>query len=159
MVVANEEKIKIINTGVKVFARCEHRNMQCEFRLTNEGLDSIGDVIGDKRRIEVTKQDLISLLEHTNPQNPMDLEVLSECVKKRMDELEPGSCLLLYKDSQIMLQVVGWKGAKSLRAYIDLNDSIHMLRLLGADVSKFEVNKFIRKEDNQNEIQVDNQTE
>lgn len=154
LVKANEEKIKIINTGIKVFARCDARNMRCEFRLANEGLETISDVIGNGRRIEVTRMDLITLLEHTNPQTPPQLETMSDQTKERMKDIEAGSCLLVYRDevARFTLHVVGWKGAKSLRAYIDLNDSIHMLRLLGADVSKFEVNKFLKKTDENNTL-------
>lgn len=143
LVLANEDNIKIINTGVKVFARCDHRNMQCGFRIANEGLDAIGQVIGESRRIEVTKNDMIYLLENTSPVNPPDVATMSEAVQERMKVLESGSCLLVYKhDEGFTITVVGWKGAKSIRAYIELNDSIHILRLLGADVTKFEKNKF-----------------
>lgn len=149
LVQANEGHIKIINTGVRVFARCDYREMSCEFRLANEGLQAIDSVIGDARRIEVTKQDMILLLEHQNPQDPIALEMLSEQVTERMKAIEAGSCLLVYRDETdgMVLKAVGWKGGKSLRAYIDLNDSIHLLRLLGADVTKFEVNKFQKKEE------------
>ncbi|XP_055298794.1 tRNA (cytosine(34)-C(5))-methyltransferase [Sitodiplosis mosellana] len=151
LVQANEENVKIINTGVRVFARCDHRHMRCEFRLANEGLEAIYDVIGDRRRIDVTKNDMISLLEHNDAQNPPPLEMLSQQVNERMQNIEAGSCLLVYTDEAgFTLKAVGWKGAKSLRAYIDLNDSIHLLRLLGADVSKFVVNKFQKKADEDN---------
>lgn len=131
--------------------------MQCAFRLANEGLETIGNVIGDERRVEITRGDMISLLEHTNPQKPPELGTLSEFTKKRMEQMESGSCLLQYRDTEITFQVVGWKGAKSLRAYLDLNDSIHLLRLLGADVSRFEVNKFVTKSD-QDAVDIMNKT-
>lgn len=40
------------------------------------------------------------------------------------------------------IELVGWKGNKSVRAYVAKNDRIHYLRLLGADTSKYEKNKF-----------------
>lgn len=155
LVQANEETIKIINTGVRVFARCDHRHMRCEFRLANEGLEAIYDVIGDRRCIEVTKDDMITLLQHHEAQNPPPLETLSKQVNVRMQSIESGSCLLIYTDeSGFTIKAVGWKGGKSLRAYIDLNDSIHLLRLLGADVSKFVVNKFQKKADDENSTEI-----
>jgi tRNA (cytosine34-C5)-methyltransferase len=33
--------------------------------------------------------------------------------------------------------MVGWRGAKSVRAYISVSDCVHYLRLCGADVSKY----------------------
>lgn len=149
LVQANEEHCKIINTGVKAFVRCDNRNMSCEFRLANEGLPSSSSVIGQRRRIEVTKDDLIVLLNHPDPAHPPQMERMSEQTKNRIQEIESGSCLLVYNEPEndFTLNVVGWRGAKTIRAYIDLNDAIHMLRLLDADVSRFEINKFEKKKE------------
>lgn len=51
--------------------------------------------------------------------------------------LAPGSCVLKYVDEKFTLYVVGWRGSSSLRAYVDQSDTIHILRLIGADLSKF----------------------
>jgi tRNA (cytosine34-C5)-methyltransferase len=32
----NEENIKVINTGIKVFIRCDGKNSSCEFRIAQE---------------------------------------------------------------------------------------------------------------------------
>lgn len=32
---------------------------------------------------------------------------------------------------------MGWRGTSSLRAYVDSSETLHILRLLGADISKF----------------------
>lgn len=148
LVQANEDRIKIINTGVKVFARCDHRNMKCEFRLANEGLQTIGNLIGNARRLNVSKEEFIALLEHSDPKNPLDFDALSSATKTYMQSIDSGSVVIAFHDNNdnFTLEVVGWKGEKSLRAYIDVNDSIHLLRLLGADVGKFEINKFQAKE-------------
>ena len=37
----------------------------------------------------------------------------------------------------VKTHVVGWKGATSVRAYVQRNERIHYLRLLGADTSKY----------------------
>ena len=37
----------------------------------------------------------------------------------------------------LSLDMVGWRGVRSLRAYTALPDTVHMLRLLGEDTSKF----------------------
>lgn len=140
---ANDKIVKIINTGVKVLARCDYRDMKCEFRLVNEGLDSINHLIGSKRRIQVTRDDMVTLLNCTDAKNPTEHEKLSESTREKLNGIVSGSCVLEFKgDDGLNLNVVGWKGAKSLRAYLDLHDSIHWLRLLDADISKFEVNKF-----------------
>lgn len=53
-----------------------------------------------------------------------------------------GSCILKYVDERFTLFVVGWRGTSSLRAYVHKDETIHILRLLGADLSKFETNKY-----------------
>uniref|UniRef100_A0A1Q3EZJ6 tRNA (cytosine(34)-C(5))-methyltransferase n=1 Tax=Culex tarsalis TaxID=7177 RepID=A0A1Q3EZJ6_CULTA len=137
----NENKIKFINLGVKTFARCD--NMVCDFRLAQEGLESINGFIGARRRARIVKEDLIKLLSNNDPTKPPEIDGLSEETQANVKELEPGSCVLEYRgDDGLDLDLVGWRGTKSLRAYVDQHDTVHMLRLLGADVSKYEKNKF-----------------
>lgn len=146
LVKENEHRVKIINTGVKVFSRCDYKSMGCDFRIVNDGLDSLKSVFGDRRKIEVTKNDLILILERTDPKKPAEFSILSDTVKNFKTDFDSGSCILFYKDqSGLELNVVGWKGSQSLRAYVDINEAIHLLRLLGADISKFEINKFNNK--------------
>lgn len=159
LVQTNEHAIKMINTGVKVFVRCDNRNMKCQFRLANEGLSCINSLIGASRRITVKKDDLITLLQNTDPTNPPLLESLSTDTIERVKDVAAGSCLLIYNDeSDFILTLVGWRGTKTLRAYTDTNDSVHMLRMLGADVSKYDVNKFKKVDENGDdkvEVEVD----
>lgn len=149
VVQANEAQIKIINTGIKVWVRCDNRNMKCDFRLANEGLTSVEFLIGPGRRIAVSKEDLITLLLNSDPTNPPALESLSEGVQQRAANVTAGSCILVCTDeTDYTYTLVGWRGTKTLRAYTDTNDSIHLLRLLGADVSKFDINKFKKNDEN-----------
>lgn len=145
----NENSIKIINTGVKVFARCDNRHMKCAFRLANEGLACIRAFVGEARRINITKDDLILLLQNTEIGSPPPMDQLSKETYDRVQEVRNGSCLLVYKeDDDFNLTLVGWRGTSSLRSYTEASDSVHMLRLLGADVSKYVVNKFQKAKDN-----------
>ncbi|XP_058450073.1 tRNA (cytosine(34)-C(5))-methyltransferase [Malaya genurostris] len=138
----NEEQIKFINLGIKTFARCDNRNRLCDFRLAQEGLERIISFIGKDRRLTIGKDDLIKLLSNSDPTKPPVLEGLSTLIQEEAEKLEPGSCVLQYREDGLEMNLVGWRGAKSLRAYVDQYDTVHMLRLLGADVSKYEKNKF-----------------
>lgn len=140
----NERNIKIINTGVKTFVRCDNKNMTCPFRLSQEGLLSIAQYIGPKRRIEILKDDLILVLQCDNPSNPPDIKLFSEHTQNLVKDLATGSCVLEYRDreSKLELTLVGWRGVHSLRAYTAAPDAVHYLRILGADISKYDVNKF-----------------
>ncbi|XP_076239438.1 tRNA (cytosine(34)-C(5))-methyltransferase Nsun2 [Calliopsis andreniformis] len=148
VVISNEDHIKLINTGVKTFVRCDNKNMDCPFRLAQEGMQSIIKYIGDTRKIKITKNDLIMLLQNDNPNAPPEIIKLDPETQERVKDIATGSCILLYeeKDSDnpnpLNLRMVGWRGTMSLRAYVPVHDIIHYLRLLGADCSKFEKNKF-----------------
>lgn len=133
----NEPNIKLINSGVKTFSRCDNRNMECSFRLAHEGLHNVDQFIGDKRRIHVTREDLILMLNNLNPLEPPQVADLTEQTRIQHAASSSGSCVLHFKNEDMELHLVGWRGNKTLRAYIDVNDSVHMLRLLDADLSKY----------------------
>ena len=38
--------------------------------------------------------------------------------------------------------IVGWKGKSTIRAYVPRNERLHYLRLIGADTTPYEKNKF-----------------
>ncbi|XP_041970924.1 tRNA (cytosine(34)-C(5))-methyltransferase [Aricia agestis] len=147
VVKSNEANIKIINTGVKAFVRCDNKNMTCAFRLSQEGLQSISQSIGPKRRISILKEDLVLVLQNDNPSKPPDVKLFSEHTQNQVKDLATGSCVLEFKDpdSDLELTLVGWRGVHSLRAYTTTQDTVHYLRLLGADYSKYDVNKFNKR--------------
>ncbi|CAL7934279.1 unnamed protein product [Xylocopa violacea] len=146
VVLSNEDQIKLINTGVKSFVRCDNKNMNCPFRLAQEGIQSIVKYIGDGRKIRISKDDLIMLLQNNDPHTPPEIVKLNPETQERLQNFATGSCILVYEEEKtenpLKLQMVGWRGTMSLRAYVNVHDAIHYLRLLGADCSKFEKNKF-----------------
>lgn len=135
----NEGHVKIINTGVKSFVRCDNRNMKCPFRLAQEGLSTMNEFLGQTRRLKLPRDDLILLLQSTDPTKPPLLSELSAEGKVGAVELTAGSCILEYEDKEkgFELTLVGWRGTTSMRAYVDTDETIHMLRLMGADISKY----------------------
>ncbi|XP_065095378.1 tRNA (cytosine(34)-C(5))-methyltransferase [Ochlerotatus camptorhynchus] len=151
----NENQIKFINLGVKSFARCDNRNMKCDFRLAQEGLPSVNGFIGQDRRLPIGKEDLVKLLSNNDPTRPPEIITLTKEIQTNVEKLGPGSCVLQYRDDDLELNLVGWRGTKSLRAYVDQHDTVHMLRLLGADVSKYEKNKFEDKKEAESEKAAD----
>ncbi|XP_063897586.1 tRNA (cytosine(34)-C(5))-methyltransferase [Helicoverpa armigera] len=150
VVAKNESSIKIINTGVKTFVRCDNKNMVCPFRLSQEGLQSIAQFIGSARRLRITREDLILVLQNDNPSKPPDVKLFSESTQELVKGFATGSCVLEYKeegDSSLQLTLVGWRGVHSLRAYTATADTVHYLRLLGADYSRYDINKFKKASD------------
>lgn len=148
IVLLNEHSVKMINTGVKTFVRCDNKNMKCAFRLAQEGMPSIFTYISDNRKVKIGRPDLLELLQNGTPQTPPEISKLSEEIQKRTEKLDAGSCILVYEEENpenpdpLKLAMVGWRGTMSLRAYVPLHDSIHYLRLLGGDFSKFGKNAF-----------------
>jgi hypothetical protein len=55
----------------------------------------------------------------------------------------PGSCVLIYKediegnDVPLVIHISGWRGTTSLRCYMSQHSTVHLLRLLGGDISKY----------------------
>ncbi|CAB3363625.1 Hypothetical predicted protein [Cloeon dipterum] len=146
VVTLNQDKLKIINTGVKVFSRCSVDDMTCDYRLAQEGLPSIQALITD-RIVQVRKEDMIKLLENDSGTLPPKIEEFSADLYEKLKDFKMGSCVLEYKDDQLEFHLVGWRGKVSARVYIAKSERIHFLRLLAADVSKFEVNKFENRSD------------
>lgn len=49
-----------------------------------------------------------------------------------------GSCVLEYRgEDGLNLNLVGWRGTCSLKAYVSIPDCVHYIRLLGGDASIF----------------------
>ncbi|KAG7213694.1 hypothetical protein KM043_002935 [Ampulex compressa] len=163
IVISNENKVKMINTGVKTFVRCDNKNMRCAFRLAQEGMQSIFHYVGSSRKLNITKEDLILLLQNNDPHTPPEIVKLNSETQEHLKEFATGSCILLYKEEKtgnpypLKLEMVGWRGTMSLRAYVPIHDTIHYLRLLGADCSMFEKNKF--KEGRATSVAVEGNTE
>nr|CAD7586518.1 unnamed protein product [Timema genevievae] len=147
IVINNNDKLKIINTGVKTFVRCDNKGTVCSFRLAQEGLHSIFPLIGPKRKVHVTKEDMVTLLRNDSPHYPPEFHRLQPSTQEQFLKIEQGSCVLVCETDSgpntppLSLVTVGWRGAKSARAYVSNHDCVHYLRLCGADVSQYEVKK------------------
>ncbi|CAH1236068.1 unnamed protein product [Diabrotica balteata] len=148
LVISNQGIVKFINTGIKAFVRCDNKNMKCAFRIANDGLESIYPYIGDDRKVYIPKDDLITLLMNDTPQKSPPIADLSEQIRNQVENLSPGSCVLIYKEETkdnedpLVIHISGWRGTTSLRCYMDRHNTVHLLRLLGGDISKYDVNKF-----------------
>ncbi|CAH0754949.1 unnamed protein product [Bemisia tabaci] len=140
LVESNHDRIKIINTGVKTFVRCDYKKV-CDFRLSQEGLPSIAPFIGPRRRIRIAKSDLLLMLE-CDPKSPPQFETLDAATQENIKDVDVGCCLLEYRSEELNLDLTGWRGKCSLKVYIPSSDVVHYIRLLGGDVSKYAFDKF-----------------
>nr|XP_056718249.1 RNA cytosine C(5)-methyltransferase NSUN2 [Euleptes europaea] len=141
----NSEKLKVINTGVKVWCRnSDGEQFGCAFRLAQEGIYTLYPFI-NARIVNIRLGDVEVLLTEENP----FLHKLSNEVHSQVKEMAMGSIVLKYEpDSnhpetlQCSIVLCGWLGKTSIRAFVPKNERLHYLRMMGVEVFKAK-----RKED------------
>lgn len=141
---SNQDKLKVINSGVKMMSRSDAEGVNCSFRLSQEGIDCLFPFMAN-RRVLVDKSDIIKLL---STECPFDC-TFSEKMQNQIHKIGQGS-LVFVCDSEIenvnqatlkSLIIVGWKGKTSVRSYLDKNSRDHYLRMCGVDVIKKDSNE------------------
>jgi len=139
----NLDRVKIINTGVKAFARCENKGATCDYRLAQEGALSILPYIAS-RILHPEREDLEKMLRFEDKDEPPRISLMSQKFQDELNTTDTGSVALIFEDpaQYLVVKIVGWKGKESVRAYVPRNDRLHYLRLIGADLSYLEKNKF-----------------
>jgi len=148
----NKERMRLINTGVKAFTRADNKGSNCDYRIAQEGCLSTVPFI-KKRVLRPGKEDLIKILQSSEIQKPPEIRHFTEEFRHACDAMETGSVAYVYKEPEtgMSIETVGWKGKDTLRAYVPKNERLHYLRLVGADTSMWEVNKFEEKKEKDKE--------
>uniref|UniRef100_A0A3Q2PRA7 tRNA (cytosine(34)-C(5))-methyltransferase n=1 Tax=Fundulus heteroclitus TaxID=8078 RepID=A0A3Q2PRA7_FUNHE len=133
----NSERMKVINTGVKVWSRnSDGEEFGCAFRLAQEGIYTLQPYIRS-RIIKVSMEDIKVLLTQENP----FLSKLEADAHAQAKQLGMGSIVLKYipnpnnpSEPQCPIQLCGWRGKTSIRAFVPRNERFHYLRMLGVEV-------------------------
>ncbi|XP_051927888.1 RNA cytosine C(5)-methyltransferase NSUN2 [Hippocampus zosterae] len=133
----NSERLKIINTGVKVWSRnSDGEEFGCAFRLAQEGIYTLQPYIRS-RIITVSVEDIKVLLTQENP----FLSKLEADAHAQAQKIVMGSIVLKYipnpnkpAEPQCSIQLCGWRGKTSIRAFVPRNERHHYLRMLGVEV-------------------------
>ncbi|KAG8176339.1 hypothetical protein JTE90_003301 [Oedothorax gibbosus] len=139
IITENKDKIKVINTGVRVLCRSENKKTDCKFRLTQEGISTALPFMGD-RIVEMDREDLIVLLSNEYPEHKM----FSKETQDKMGGIESGCVVICYTGNkgtpdEFGIELCGWKGNTSLRCYVPKVARAHYLRICGVDVSQLEM--------------------
>ncbi|RMC15863.1 hypothetical protein DUI87_08068 [Hirundo rustica rustica] len=135
----NSEKMKVINTGIKVWSRnSDGEQFGCAFRLAQEGIYTLYPFI-HARIVNVCIEDVKILLTQENP----FLSKFSSETQKKVKDMAMGSIVLKYDpdpekphDLQCPIVLCGWQGKTSLRAFVPKNERLHYLRMMGVEVFK-----------------------
>ncbi|XP_055453901.1 RNA cytosine C(5)-methyltransferase NSUN2 isoform X1 [Psammomys obesus] len=133
----NSEKMKVINTGVKVWCRNNSgEEFDCAFRLAQEGIYTLYPFI-NSRIITVSMEDVKILLTQENP----FFRKLSSEAYSQVKDLAKGSVVLKYEpDStnpdalQCPIVLCGWRGKASIQTFVPKNERLHCLRMMGVEV-------------------------
>ncbi|XP_064409395.1 RNA cytosine C(5)-methyltransferase NSUN2 isoform X2 [Latimeria chalumnae] len=133
----NSERMKVINTGVKVWSRNnDGEQFGCAFRLAQEGIYTVYPYI-NSRVIKVSVEDISVLLTQENP----FLTKFSTEVQKQAKNFAMGSIVFRYgpdtqnpETLQCPIVLCGWKGKTSLRGFVPKNERFHYLRMMGVEV-------------------------
>uniref|UniRef100_A0A671NRW3 tRNA (cytosine(34)-C(5))-methyltransferase n=1 Tax=Sinocyclocheilus anshuiensis TaxID=1608454 RepID=A0A671NRW3_9TELE len=133
----NSERMKVINTGVKVWSRnTDGEQFGCAFRLAQEGIYTLCPYIR-ARIINISVEDVKVLLTQENP----FLSKLEDDAHNQAKKLEMGSIVLRYLPDpqdldapQCPIDLCGWRGKTSLRAFVPRNECLHYLRMVGVEV-------------------------
>ncbi|TMS17941.1 tRNA (cytosine(34)-C(5))-methyltransferase [Larimichthys crocea] len=115
---------RVINTGVKVWSRnSDGEEFGCAFRLAQEGIYTLQPYIRS-RIIRVSVEDIKVLLTQENPFLSKLEDDAHAQAKKLVSPAEP----------QCPIQLCGWRGKTSIRAFVPRNERFHYLRMLGVEV-------------------------
>ena len=90
---------------------------------------------------------MVRLLQSSDYDKPPEISLFSAHFQQDVENLKTGSLVYLYKDETtgMPVEIVGWKGKNSVRAYVAKNERLHYLRMMGEDTSLYETNKFEEK--------------
>ncbi|KAA0710639.1 tRNA (cytosine(34)-C(5))-methyltransferase [Triplophysa tibetana] len=129
--------LQVINTGVKVWSRNnDGEHFGCAFRLAQEGVYTLCPYIR-ARIVNISVEDVKVLLTEDNP----FLHKLSDDAHNNAKKLEMGSIVLRYLPDpqnpdapQCAIDLCGWRGKASIRAFVSRNERLHYLRMVGLEV-------------------------
>lgn len=128
---------------MKTFARADNKWTPCDFRLANEGLQCLLPYI-QGRKVTIPKEDLLVLLLNNEENTPPLISTLSLETQQAVLHLERGSFVLVMNSCKVddgapefKIELIGWKGTTSLRAYVGYHERLHYLRMCNGDMSKF----------------------
>ncbi|KAJ3181791.1 tRNA (cytosine(34)-C(5))-methyltransferase [Geranomyces variabilis] len=142
---SNSFRLKIVNTGIRIFTRNSANDPStptygCPFRLANDGLSTIGPFVGDRSVIHASMKDVITLLSVEYPKFQEFDEHMADAFKQR----DMGSCVVKFDPAAqagydgrvrtaILLPI--WRAQVSVSLLINKNERKSLMhRLTGNDL-------------------------
>ncbi|KAI8319850.1 S-adenosyl-L-methionine-dependent methyltransferase [Martensiomyces pterosporus] len=141
------QRLRVVNTGIKVFSRNSVKGAGCAYRLVCEGTPQVLPHLPPKYILDVSFGDLKVLLEEINPL----LTALSEESQERLKTVESSSSVIVRYDPSkhtedeekpftrltAVLAIPCWRGHASLSIHLDKNQLCSLIhRVLGRVVNR-----------------------
>uniref|UniRef100_A0A1I8AL02 tRNA (cytosine(34)-C(5))-methyltransferase n=1 Tax=Steinernema glaseri TaxID=37863 RepID=A0A1I8AL02_9BILA len=131
----NQDRVKVINAGVKMFGRTETKFNDCKFRLAQDGLKIILPYL-EKRVVEISPDEMNKIMrgDGGNPYYPREK---LQC-DKALGDLQSGSVVLRATRGNVTKSICAWIGQMSVSPYISKEERIHVVRMLAFDTTDLE---------------------
>ncbi|XP_055335225.1 RNA cytosine C(5)-methyltransferase NSUN2-like isoform X2 [Paramacrobiotus metropolitanus] len=122
----NQDKLRIVNAGVRILTRTGVQDNSCPYRLAQEGLHVWMEYL-DIGRITLNREEVTKLMN----KDVIDLTALRPETKQDVDKLPVGSVVVRYeKPGGIMFELAAWRSSSAIRCYVAKEERGHFLRLL-----------------------------
>merc|ERR1719222_1745577 len=82
----NDDRVKIINAGVKMFIRSDNKGADCVFRIAQEGAQILMESMS-QRCVKITREDMTMLLLKDDLEAPLETSKLSSIATTQLDKL------------------------------------------------------------------------
>ncbi|KAJ2507423.1 tRNA (cytosine-5-)-methyltransferase ncl1, partial [Coemansia sp. RSA 2052] len=141
------QRLRVVNTGIRVFSRNSVRDAHCPFRLVSEGVPQLLPHLPDRYVVDASFADLRTLLDEVNP---LFTALSDECHARLKSVPASSSVVVVYDPTKhaddaekpytrmtATLMVPCWRGQMSLSVHMDKNQLCSLIhRVLGRTVDR-----------------------
>ncbi|KAJ2815248.1 tRNA (cytosine-5-)-methyltransferase ncl1 [Coemansia sp. 'formosensis'] len=141
------QRLRVVNTGIRVFSRNSVKDAPCSFRLVSEGVPQLLPHLPDRYVIDASFHDLKTLL---NEVNPLLTALSDECHERLKSVPASSSVVVVYDPAKhaddeekpftrmtAQLMIPCWRGQVSLSVHMDKNQLCSLIhRVLGRTVDR-----------------------
>uniref|UniRef100_A0A915JTY2 SAM-dependent MTase RsmB/NOP-type domain-containing protein n=1 Tax=Romanomermis culicivorax TaxID=13658 RepID=A0A915JTY2_ROMCU len=158
----NNDSIKIINAGTRLFSRVDVKESGSQIRLTQDSINILLLFHGvnillpyiRKRLVEISRDELINVLTKSI-NNCYHLDNFCPDSRARFEPWGEGSIVLLCQFDGHPVAVCAWRGKHFVSPYLAKDSILHILRMIKYDTTEYEnemINEKRRKKPIENAV-------
>lgn len=146
MLTIEEQKLKVIHAGIKLFVSQRNDTGHCPWRVQNESLHTIKPFLGDKRHLSCSLKLLELLFQEAFPKVHVIKELgIDPEFSSRLDEMDEGCVFLTVRregDDLEDLFLPLWKGKTNVNLMVNKKDTHELLyRVFGIETTAKDAGK------------------